>query len=218
MGGSWWDLGEGRGQHGGELELFRITCPFCMERGNFHTEHAATKKKANSQKVLHFDTLKCGNCAGYVMVLWSAGGRLYDYHVLPWPAKLDAYPSHWPERIGRFWLQAHRTSNDENWDAAAVMARSALQSALRLHGAEGNGLYGEIADLATKGVLPPHMKDWAHELRQLGNESAHPDPSSAEAATPDDVRDVIKFLDFLLQYLFDLPHEIAEYRNRKETP
>ena len=30
-----------------------------------------------------------------------------------------------------------------------------------------------------------------------------------------DVRDVVKFLDFLLQYLYNLPNEIAEYRKRR---
>lgn len=127
---SWWDLGEGFGYQGRELEVCHITCPFCLEQGNFAFEHRATKQKANSKKALHFDTLKCGNCAGYVMVLWSAGASwgdgLYGFRVLPWPMRLEKYPDHWPESVGRFWVQAHRSSKDENWDAAAVMARSAL--------------------------------------------------------------------------------------------
>ncbi len=60
------------------------------------------------------------------------------------------------------------------------------------------------------------MKDWAHQLRLLANESAHPDNSSAPQNT--DVRDILRFLDFLLKYLYTLPHEIAEYRNRRKTP
>jgi N-acyl-D-aspartate/D-glutamate deacylase len=111
-------------------------------------------------------------------------------------------------------LQAHRTAKDENWDAAAVMARSALQIALREHGAIGESLKQEIDDLASRGVLPLHMKEWAHELRELANESAHPRVAMLESS-PDDVRDVVQFLDFLLQYLYNLPHEIAEYRTRR---
>jgi hypothetical protein len=217
---SWWDLGEGYGYHGDKLALYQITCPFCMERGNFSTEHQASKKKPNSSKVLHFDTLKCGNCSGYVMVLWSAsefsGSQgLHDYRVLPWPTKLEEFPKHWPEPVGRYWLQAHRSAKDENWDAGAMMARAALQVALRDQGGCGKSLRGEIDDLAAKGVLPPHMKEWAHELRELGNESAHPDPEKGKSS-PEDVRDVIEFLDFLLQYLYDLPHQIGEYRKRRQ--
>ena len=70
------------------------------------------------------------------MVLWSASEYghvhgLHDYRVLPWPLKLEKYPEHWPEQVGRYWLQAKRNIRDENWDAAAVMARSALQITLR---------------------------------------------------------------------------------------
>lgn len=217
---NWWDLGEGMGYQGSELSLFRITCPFCSEKGNFSFEHKAAKKKPNSSKVLHFDTLKCGNCAGYVMVLWSASefGRssrgLHSFHVLPWPIRIEDYPEHWPETVGRYWVQAHRSARDENWDAASMMARSALQIALREQGARGKSLKGEIDDLAAKGILPPHMKDWAHELRELGNESAHPDPATAKAER-EDVLDIIEFLDFLLQYLYDLPDAIKKYRGRR---
>lgn len=216
---SWWDLGEGSGFRGSQLELHRITCPFCLERGNFSFEHRAEKKKPNSKKALHFDTLKCGNCAGYVMALWSPGdvfGRgLYGFQVLPWPLRLEDHPEHWPEEVGRFWIQAHRSAKDENWDAAAVMARSALQSALRHHEATGGSLKQEIDDLASTGVLPPHMKAWAHELRELGNDAAHPGPSAPKSSA-EDVRDVVEFLDFLLQYLYTLPHEIDEYRKRRQ--
>lgn len=215
---SWWDLGEGLGFQGSELETSRVTCPFCFERGNFTVEHRAQKKKPNSKKALYFDTLRCGNCAGYVMALWSPGGGwgrgLYGLQVLPWPLKLQEHPEHWPEEVGRFWVQAHRSAKDENWDAAAVMARSALQAALRHQQAVGKSLQQEIDDLASKGILPPHMKAWAHELRTLGNDAAH--PGSSAAASPEDVRDVVHFLDFLLQYLFTLPHDIDEYRTRRQ--
>ena len=96
------------------------------------------------------------------------------------------------------------------------MARSALQVALREHGAKGRSLKDEIDDLAARGILPPHMKEWAHELRALGNESAHPEAVGSESSA-DDVRDVIEFLDFLLRYLYDLPHEIKQYHERRAS-
>jgi len=217
---SWWDLGEGAGFSGQQLELHRITCPFCMERGNFAVAHAAAKRKANSSKVLHFDTLRCENCKGYVLVLWSAQEHgnsfhsLYNYRVLPWLLTFEQYPDHWPDDVGRYWLQAHRSLRDDNWDAAAVMARSALQNTLRLNGASGPNLRAEIEDMGSKGILPPIMIAWSHELRLIANESAHPGPGTVPVAAQD-VRDVVEYLDFLLQYLFNLPHDIEQYRNRR---
>ena len=161
---SWWQLGEDYGQSGENLALYQITCPFCLERGNFDTAFHAEKKKPNSSKKLNFDTLKCGNCGGYVMVLWSASEHgflqgLHNFRVLPWPLNFEKYPEHWPEAVGRYWLQAKRNIQDENWDAVVVMARSALQLALRDNNAIGNNLKQEIDNLAEKGILPPIMKE-----------------------------------------------------------
>ena len=210
---SWWSLGEGRGYHGNELALHRITCPFCSESGNFELACHQEKKKPNGNKVLNFDTYQCGNCASFVQVFWSAGDRLHDYKVQPWPQKLERYPEHWPEAVGRYWLQAKRNLKDENWDAAALMARSALQIALREHDAKGKNLYQEIDDLSNKRVLPPIMQEWSHNVRELGNDSAHPKPEQ-KATNPIDAKDIVQFLDFLLEYLYTLPKRISDYRER----
>ncbi len=215
---SWWQLGENSGYDGGELAIFKITCPFCMERGNFKASYHAEKKHYKYRKKLNFDTLECGNCSGYVMVLWSASsitGDMHAYKVLPWPLKLESFPEHWPETVGRYWLQAKRNLSSENWDAAALMARSALQTALRDKGAEGKNLKQEIDNLASNGILPPIMKEWSDNVRELGNESAHP-KAQQSATDPQDARDVISFLDFLLEYLYSLPHRIQEYQGRLE--
>jgi len=211
---SWWNLGQGSGFDGTDLSTWRITCAFCGERGNWATEHRAVKKKANDRQQINFETLKCGNCAGYVMVLWSAGDRLHDYKVLPWPLKFEKHPDHWPLDIGRYWLQAKRNIAQENWDAAAIMAGSAMQLALRSKGAEGDTFHAEVKDLAAKGILPPIMVEWADEVRWLRNPAVHPKPGQ-QATNAKDANDVVRFLDFLLQYLLDLPHEIGTYRGRK---
>jgi hypothetical protein len=219
---SWWQLGEGSGYDGIELTTYRITCPFCSESGNFKSVFLAVKKKPKSNKKLNFETLECGNCKGYVQVLWSTtehgygyGGGLHDYRVQPWPLNYEKHPENWPADVGRYWLQAKRNIVDENWDAAAVMARSALQLALRDNKAIGKTLKQEIDDLATKGVLPPIMKEWSDQVRDLGNDSAHPAPSS-QPTKSQDARDIVRFLDFLLEYLYSLPHQIKQYRERSE--
>ena len=42
---SWWELGEGMGNQGDKLEMWRITCAFCNERGNFALAFHGEKKK-----------------------------------------------------------------------------------------------------------------------------------------------------------------------------
>lgn len=213
---SWWDLGEWSGSNGKTLTVRDIVCPFCNERGNFTVEYHAEKKKAQGRKVLNFDTLKCGDCSGYVMAMWSAStfGSVHGKVLMPRPLRIENFPEFWPEAVGRYWLQAKRNIRDQNWDAAALMARSSLQAALRQQTAEGRNLKQEIDDLAEKGILPNIIKEWAHNVRELGNESAHPSPDQ-EATNPQDAKDIVKFMDFLFEYLYALPKQINEYRDRK---
>lgn len=227
---SWWQLGESFGQTGSSLALYQIECAFCGERDNWGLEHSAEKRKPNSLKVLHFDTYKCGNCAGYVMVLWSAsehsygpmGGGLHNYRILPWPLSIGDGSDNWPRTVSRFWKQAHDSLKNENYDATAMMARSALQTVMRQQGATGPNLYAEINDLADRGTLPTTLKEWAHELRELGNDSAHPSPDDEEGegheVDPEDAQDIVNFLDFLLEYTYDVPKRIEHYRARRNPP
>ena len=94
------------------------------------------------------------------------------------------------------------------------MARSALQAALRDNKAQGKTLKAEIDDLASKGILPPLMKEWSDNVRELGNISAHPKPGQPPT-TPEDARDIVEFLNFLLEYLYTLPRRINDYRSRR---
>lgn len=214
---NWWDIGEGYGQLGDSLAIYQIECAFCNEKGNFQTVSSFQKKNPQSGKIIHFDTLRCENCVGFVMVLWSAdstSGNIHDYKVLPWPIKIGIGPKHWPDKIKRFWKQAHSSIIAENWDAAALMARSALQAIMRDQKAVGKDLFSEIKDLSKKGQLPPIMKEFSEEVRELGNSSAHPKVGVPETP-PKDAKDIVEFLDIVLDYLYNLPKKINDYRSRK---
>jgi uncharacterized protein DUF4145 len=221
---SWWQLGEGSGVEGDKMDTWRLTCAFCGEKGNFEIAFHGEKKKPNTPKRLNFDVYKCKNCTGFVHVLWSANefgfGRrrgLYDYQILPWPLNAKPEPSeNWPEGMKRFWIQAQDSLDKENWDAANVMARSALQFVVRERGAKDTKLKAQIDDLVAKGILHPLMKDWAHEIRELANESAHPEAPVPFEVTPEDAQDIVHFLDMLLIYLYDLPKKIDNYRQRNQ--
>lgn len=180
--------------------------------------HHAEKKKANSNKKLNFDLYQCKNGMAYVHVFWanSEGSiPLHDFRVLPWPLGKAKPSENWPPDVQRFWTQAHESLGIESYDASAVMARSAVQAAMRDKGAVGKDLYNEIEDLAKKGDLPPLMKEWSHEVRVLGNDAAHP-KTNTPPATPEDARDVVQFLDSLLVYLYDFPKRISDYWQRRK--
>jgi Domain of unknown function (DUF4145) len=219
---SWWELGEGIGFEGGELALWRIACAFCNEKGNFTLVFHEEKKNPNSQRCLNFDVYKCVNCAGFVHVLWSGTSRgfgrgMHNFRILPWALSAKPEPSEaWPDGMKRFWIQAHDSLANENWDAATVMARSALQFVVRDKKAMGAKLKVQVDDLVAKGVLHPLMKDWAEEVRLLANESAHPEAPDPIEVSSQDSNDIVNFPDLLLFFLYDLPEQIEQYRQRKK--
>jgi hypothetical protein len=217
----WWDFGEWSGSAGQALAIHQIACAFCGTEGNFEiVDHLDRKKAGRSNKVLNYDTLQCGNCGNYMFAFWSAaqhdiGGRgMHAYRLLPWYQSTTRHPEHWPGDIGRYWIEARRSIEAKNWTAAALMARSAVQLVARSHGAAGNNLKQEIDDLAAKGLILPIMQDWSHEIRELGNEGTHPRPGST-GTDEKDAKDVVQFLTFLMTVMYDLPKQIADFRQRK---
>ena len=212
---SWWELGESNGYPGEELALYKVRCAFCGEKGNFETvAHLERKKPGRSSKKLNYDTLRCGECGNFMFLFWSAGSGLHSFRSLPWFGETTAHPEAWPADIGKFWLEAVRSLEGKNWTAAAVMARSGIQLIARKNDAKGKNLEQEIDDLADRGVLLPIMKEWAHVVRHLGNESTHPKPGSGGTEAKD-ARDVVEFFTQLMTVLYDLPKQIADYRARK---
>src|SRR5262249_33196992 len=142
------------------------------------------------------------------------GGACHDYRVLPWHQSTTTYPKHWPSDVGNYWVEARRSIEGKNWTAAALMARSAMQLVARAHSAKGKNLKEEIDNLATKGLILPIMKEWAHEIRELGNESTHPHPGTT-GTNEKDAKDVVEFLTFLMTVVYNLPKQIDDYRKRK---
>jgi hypothetical protein len=51
----------------------------------------------------------------------------------------------------RFWIQAHHSLTNENWDAANVMARSAVQFVVRDKKGKGGGQFADGSGLALSG-------------------------------------------------------------------
>ena len=137
-----------------------------------------------------------------------------DAVVFPSPMLITKAPKEWPNDVGQNWVEAHRSLSVANWRAAAIMARTSLQAALRDKGAGGQNLKSEIDNLAAKGILPPVMKDWSTDVRELGNDAAHPRPGQAPPSARD-AQDIVEFLDYLLQYLYTLPYKVAPYRGRR---
>jgi hypothetical protein len=123
----WWDFGEDFGSRGKEPLLGLIDCAFCGEQGQMQKISSFTRTSKSSGKTLNYDTIQCENCGNFMFLFWSSSKHfdLHAYKTLPYPLGEIIAPDHWDKGIKRYWLQAHKSLDGENWDAAALMARSA---------------------------------------------------------------------------------------------
>lgn len=87
--------------------------------------------------------------------------------------------------------------------AAVIMGRAAIQRAARAKQAQGAGLKAEIADLARRGVITQHLKEWADEVRIAGDDAAH--PTTLGKIDPDEAKESLEFMDAFLEHAVALP-------------
>jgi HEPN domain-containing protein len=207
------------------LRCLILSAPFVKKKatGNWNTTHPR-----QSQTLARYLTYKCGNCANYIMIFWSAdehhaGGYnptqgLHAYRTVPFAIGGWDGEDYWPDNAKRHWKQAHNAVNRGDYDAAVVMARSAVQAIVRDKKAKKGSLYNEINDLVVRGVIPNIVGELAHEVRELAKPSAHP-TEDEKPVDAKDAREIVEFLDILLEYGYDLPHKINEHRQRQgKTP
>jgi hypothetical protein len=99
-----------------------------------------------------------------------------------------------------------------NFDAAGTMFRKALDVGLKRIHPEGKGtLEKRINGLPDTIGITPAMKEWAHSIRDLGNDAAHEEEPFSEA----DAKALQAFTETFLTYTFTLPGMIEE---RKPKP
>ena len=80
-------------------------------------------------------------------------------------------------------LRAAKANPESGFELTAIGFRSALEEACKLIHPEGTGtLYQRIEKLAEEQRITPDMKDWAHTIRDIGNDGAHGDPVTLEDA------------------------------------
>lgn len=133
--------------------------------------------------------------------------------VLPEPAN-SALPSHLSPAVRKAYNAACKNARMEDCeDAAAIMFRRAIETAIKEKFPDLQGsLIKRIDALSNKGDLPEAMKDWAHEIRLIGNDGAH----EIGGVTKAEVSAAHGFADSFLRYLISLPEEVRLRREKKQ--
>lgn len=136
--------------------------------------------------------------------------------VIKTPPIRISVPEHLSPAITKSFLMAEQNFLLPNCEeASAAMYRRAIDLAVKSIDPDGKGeLIARINRLADLNILPGTMKDWAHQVRIIGNDGAHDE----DGVTRNDLMAAQGFADALLRYLFTLPKEVALRRAATEVP
>ncbi|TAV48424.1 DUF4145 domain-containing protein [Rhizobium leguminosarum] len=187
-------------------------------------------KKTRPYGVIHVICARCWQPSGFkvyspalttpdqhsrfIDVFSEAMQREYDLlagglrtEIIPTPTKEAQIPDHLPASVEKAFKAAERNyALPDCEDAAAMLYRRSLDIAIREKHPEIQGLLApRIAQLAKLGLLPPAMKEWADQIRLIGNDGAH-DP---EGVSHDDLKPMRGFTEAFLRYFITLPFEVS---------
>ena len=168
--------------------------------------------------------LRCRSCGGMMAVVeekwigrWAVrdgrqdyGGEPHYRGVIHYPFGIAPLDPAIPETISSAFVEAAVALVAGCPRASAAMARRTLEAIATAFGAADGALFARIEGLASRGVLPQTLADWAHEVRLVGNTGAHFDP--IEDVAVDDAREMLGFLRELMHYLYVLPAELKRRR------
>jgi|SoiMethySBSTD1v2_1073268.scaffolds.fasta_scaffold556917_3 hypothetical protein len=180
------------------------TCPHCLRDVRF--DIAAQL----GHDGLYYEIQRCQACQGNV---YRQLDNTRTQVLAQWPPRgiRPAHPAV-PAPIAADWLEAHLCLSIRAFRGAAAMARRAVQGVAVEQGAKDAKLSAQLKELETKATLHPTMVEWADHIRLLGNVGAHPGADGLETVSEDEARDVVRFLDELLRWLYELPAETAAAR------
>jgi Domain of unknown function (DUF4145) len=117
-----------------------------------------------------------------------------------------------PETVARALDETLVALNGGAWNLAVTGFRTTLQLAVRDKGAKGRNLREEIEQLAGDGSIPASLKEWAHDIRAAGNDTAHPDQDLPFGEQ--DAQELLALTQSILDYLFVVPARVEDRRTR----
>ena len=169
----------------------------------------------------------CGGCQHGVVgesqqsASTSGGTSVFEFknfmRLYPQPKPLQA-AAFTPRRIAETYVTALRNLHERekasvtqsDLEMCCIAVRKAVELAVNDLGAEGKDLYHKIENLAGRGLITDSLREWAHEVRNIGNDGAHEDGE----ITFKDAEQAIFFADMLFHYLYTLPGMITDRKSR----
>jgi hypothetical protein len=201
-----------------------IFCPACQQRT------AVDNLTTINDKGWQWSIGQCNNCEQHFLVKRDGVKTIVEL----WPKALPRPVNEAiPEAIRSDIEEALRCMTVESYRAAAAMARRAMQSICldqkapkkmtikKKDGSEKTvtaNLINQIDWLEEQRIITPSLRNWAHEVRAVGNNGAHPaDAEDSEAVSPQDADEAIELVEAFCAALYITPSLYEKRQAAKAT-
>ncbi|MGN0095949.1 MAG: DUF4145 domain-containing protein [Corynebacterium sp.] len=170
----------------------------------------------------------CDGCGRMSVVTWLTNddpglqrtrghgdGSPEDHHKAHWSPPVGhqkTFPEV-PEAIAEAATEAWTCHVTCAYRAATMLARAVVESAAKANGVERGTLQAKIDMMADKGLIRPAVAEQAHEIRHLGNSTAHGDLD--DEVTLEDSDEVLYFMEQVLNEVFQAPARTKRFADRR---
>jgi len=190
--------------------IHSIYCPYCHQYTQISPR--ATFDKNNIRR----EIAECNKCDFCVLI----------ERVLPAGTVVAVYPAPLPKPVDKRVPDATRKDLEETnlcfsvsaFCGTAVMARRALQGVCLDKGAKKEDvLQSQIDWMLKEGIITKDLGEWAHEVRFVGNDAAHPSkPGEDKPVTKEDAEDILQLVEQFVKVLYIAPAIAEERRKLRE--
>jgi hypothetical protein len=117
-----------------------------------------------------------------------------------------------PENIAKGYREAAACFGVGSYTSAAIMCRRTIEAICVDKGATKSTLARKLEELREREIIAPQLLDWAHQLRDVGNDAAHKVDEFIEA---DDAQDVIEFTRAIIEYVYVFTDAFERFKGRR---
>ena len=154
---------------------------------------------------------ECPACKNCILIKLPNKTGIENHVLLPSKIPKPSSPKIKKE-IRKDFDEARLCFNVGAFQACAVMCRRSLQAACKDQGATKKKLVNQIDELATKGIIIESIRKWAHNIRVVGNDAAHPRDIIVNKK---DAKDILELTKQLLTLFYIMPSIALRTKNKQ---
>lgn len=170
------------------------------------------------RSIAEFQVAFCGRCHGPFLLertFYEVPGEfatLSNERVL-YPQGKTASITDLPPSVHRTHDSAAASFERGLYEPCLIMCRKCLEAVCREFGTTKGNLKEQLDALRAAGNIDDRLRDWAHQLRLIGNDAAH---DLDLVPNRDDAKDALEFTEAILLYAFSLRRRFEKFKARRQ--